>query len=426
LPPRHLKTGRLRPGGVAHITAVPPVSKEEGESQQEGAGRMPWTNNSSGGNGAGGPKGPWNRGPSTPGGGGTPPDFEGLLRRGQDNLRHFLPSGPGFGAGTLLVLLLIVVAIWLASGIYFVGASEQGIVLRFGKFVARTGPGINYHLPWPIETAEKLDVTHQRQINIGYRTAADNDDTANAGDDIPAEADMLTGDENIIDVNFTVYWVVKDAGDYLFKVEDPDSTIKAVAESAMREVVGRSQFENILTQDRETIQIEVKDLMQKTLDEYGAGVTITNVNMQKADPPSDVIDAYRDVQAARADQEKMRNVAEGYANKVIPEARGSAARIVQDAEAYRQQVIAEASGQAKRFLSVLAQYRTAPDVTKRRMYLETMSNILATMNKVIVDDSAKGVVPYFQLPNMLGNGGGGRTPQAPAQDATQAQGGGSQ
>ncbi len=213
---------------------------------------------------------------------------------------------------------------------------------------------------------------------------------------------MLTGDENIIDVNFTVFWVVKDAGAYLFDVEDPDATIKAVAESAMREVVGRSQFESILTQDREEIQIEVKDLMQKTLDEYGAGVTVTNVNMQKADPPGDVIDAYRDVQAARADQEKMRNVAEGYANKVIPEARGRAARIVQDAEAYRQQVIAEASGQAKRFLSVLAQYRSAPDVTRRRMYLETMSSILATMNKVIVDDSAKGVVPYFQLPNMLG------------------------
>jgi membrane protease subunit HflK len=196
-----------------------------------------------------------------------------------------------------------------------------------------------------------------------------------------------------------------------------------VAESAMREVVGRSQFEGILTQDREAIQIEVRDLMQKTLNEYGAGIAITNVTIQKADPPSDVIDAYRDVQAARADQEKMRNVAEGYANKVIPEARGRAARIVQDAEAYRQQVIAEASGQAKRFLSVLAQYRSAPDVTRRRMYLETMSAILGTMNKVIVDDSAKGVVPYFQLPNMLN--GGGRT-ASPSQDSAAGQSGASQ
>jgi len=362
---------------------------------------MPW-NNSSNGSGSGGPKGPWNRGP-TPGGGMRPPDIEEMLRRSQDRLRRFLP-GPGFTTGSLVVLLLIVAGVWLASGIYFVGAFEQGIVLRFGRFVARTPPGINYHLPWPIETAYTLDVTRQRQINIGYRTAADTEDTNAAGEELPAEADMLTGDENIIDINFTVFWVVKDAGDYLFNVEDPDATIKAVAESAMREVVGRSQFESILTQDREAIQIEVKDLMQKTLDAYGAGVTVTNVNMQKADPPSEVIDAYRDVQAARADQERLRNEAEAYANKVIPEARGRAARIVQDAEAYRQQVIAEASGQSKRFLSVLAEYRSAPDVTRRRMYLETMSGILAPMNKVIVDDSAKGVVPYFQLPNMLGSG----------------------
>jgi membrane protease subunit HflK len=367
---------------------------------------MPW-NNSSDGSGSGGPKGPWNRGPG-PGGGMRPPDIEEMLRRSQDRLRRFLP-GPSFTTGSLVVLLLIVAGVWLASGIYFVGAFEQGIVLRFGRFVARTPPGINYHLPWPIETAYTLDVTRQRQINIGYRTPADTEDNNANAEELPAEADMLTGDENIIDINFTVFWVVKDAGDYLFKVEDPDATIKAVAESAMREVVGRSQFESILTQDRETIQIEVKDLMQKTLDAYGAGVTVTNVNMQKADPPSEVIDAYRDVQAARADQERMRNEAEAYANKVIPEARGRAARIVQDAEAYRQQVIAEASGQSKRFLSVLSEYRSAPDVTRRRMYLETMSGILAPMNKVIVDDSAKGVVPYFQLPNMLGSGGARQT-----------------
>jgi modulator of FtsH protease HflK len=386
---------------------------------------MPW-NNSSGGNSSGGsgPKGPWNRGP-TPGGGMRPPDIEEMLRRSQDRLRRFLP-GPSFTTGSLIVLVLIVVGVWLASGIYFVGAFEQGIVLRFGRFVARTPPGINYHLPWPIETAYTLDVTRQRQINIGYRTAADAEDANANPEDMPAEADMLTGDENIIDINFTVFWVVKDAGDYLFNVEDPDQAIKAVAESAMREVVGRSQFESILTQDRETIQIEVKDLMQKTLDAYGAGVTVTNVNMQKADPPSEVIDAYRDVQAARADQERMRNEAEGYANKVIPEARGRAARIVQDAEAYRQQVIAEASGSSKRFLSVLEQYRRAPDVTRRRMYLETMSSILAPMNKIIVDDSAKGVVPYFQLPNMLGAPRAAAPQSASPQDNASSQGGGSQ
>ena len=371
---------------------------------------MPWTN-SSGGNGTGGPKGPWSRGPAPSGGGGgmRPPDFEDMLRRGQDSLRRFLPGG-GFTTGTLIVVLLGVVIVWLATGIYFVGAYEQGIVLRFGRYVARTPPGINYHLPWPIETAYTLDVTHQRQINIGYK--ASEDESSGTSEDIPAEAEMLTGDENIIDINFTVYWVVKDAGAFLFNVESPsdpadssNQTIKAVAESAMREVVGRSQFENILTQDRESIQIQVRELMQKTLDLYGAGVTITNVTMQKVDPPGEVIDAYRDVQAARADQERARNEAEGIANTIIPQARGNAARIVQDAEAYRQKAIAEASGQAKRFLSVLAQYRGAPDVTRRRIYIETMSGILGTMNKVIVDNSAKGVVPYFQLPNASGGPG---------------------
>lgn len=367
---------------------------------------MPWTNNSSNGNGTGGPKGPWGRGTSSSGGSGggmRPPDFEDMLRRGQDSIRRFLPGG-GFTTGSLIVLLLGVIIVWFATGIYFVGAYEQGIVLRFGRYVARTPPGINYHLPWPIETAYTLDVTHQRQINIGYRVS--DEDSNGSSTDVPAEAEMLTGDENIIDINFTVYWVVKDAGAYLFNVESPsdpsdpsNTTIKAVAESAMREVVGRSQFENILTQDREEIQIQVRELMQKTLDLYGAGVTINNVTMQKVDPPGEVIDAYRDVQAARADQERARNEAEGFANTIIPQARGNAARIVQDAEAYRQQSIAEASGQAKRFTSVLAQYRSAPDVTRRRIYIETMSGVLATMNKVIVDNSAKGVVPYFQLPN---------------------------
>ncbi len=379
---------------------------------------MPWTNSSGGngnGSGPGGPKGPWNRGPGAPGG----PDLEDMLRRSQDRLRGFLP-GRGFSTGGLIVVLLVVLVVWLLTGIYFVGTSEQGIVLRFGAYVNRTSPGLNYHLPWPIETAYSINVTGQRQITIGYHTQADSDDSNAVGEDIPAEADMLTGDENIIDINFTVGWEIKDAGAYLFNIEDPDSSVKAVAESAMREVVGRSQFEAISTQDREHIQMEVRDLMQKTLDEYGAGIVVTNVNMQKADPPGDVLAAYRDVQAARADQERLRNEAEGYANNVIPKARGNAARIVQDAEAYRQQVIAEASGQSRRFLSVLAQYRSAPDITRRRIYLETMTAVLAPMNKVIVDDSAKGVVPYFQLPSMLGGRGAAPT----AQGASQSQGGG--
>ena len=365
---------------------------------------MPWNNQP--GNGSGNPPpggGPWGRGPSG-GGGGQPPDFEELLRRAQERLRRILPGnfgGPGFGSGGLTIIALAILAVWLMSGIYVVSASEQGVVLRFGQFVARTAPGINYHLPWPIETVDIVDVTHPRQITIGYHTDTRNDDQT---EDVSQEGLMLTGDENIVNVNFVVYWVIKDAADYKFNVDNPDAAIKAVAESAMREVVGKTPIEPILTQDREPIQVEVRDLMQKTLDMYGAGVSVTDVKMQKVDPPDEVLDAYRDVQAARADQERMRNEAEAYANKIIPEARGKAARIVQEGQAYKQRVIAEASGEAKRFLSVYEEYRKAPEVTRKRMYLETMSSVLGGANKVLIDESAKGVVPYLPLPQLKTSG----------------------
>ncbi len=360
---------------------------------------MPWTNQNGNGNGGqqppGGGRGPWGRGP-TGGGGNTPPDFEELLRRSQDRIRRMLPGnfGPGFTGGGLAVAALALVVVWLMSGIYIVAASEQGVVLRFGQLVARTGPGINYHLPWPIETVYTPDVLHPRQISIGFSST----DVRNAdGETTNTDGLMLTGDENIVNVNFVVYWVIKDAADYLFNVEGPDIAIKAVAESAMREVVGKNEIEKILTQEREPIQNQVRELMQKTMDAYKAGITITDVKMQKVDPPNEVIDAYRDVQAARADQERLRNEAEAYANKIIPEARGKAARIVQEGQAYKERVIAEASGDAKRFISVYEEYRKAPEVTRRRMYLETMSQVLGPTNKVVIDNSVKGVVPYLPL-----------------------------
>ncbi|HEX3431204.1 MAG TPA: FtsH protease activity modulator HflK [Rhizomicrobium sp.] len=355
---------------------------------------MPWSNQS-GGNGQP-PRGPWGRG--SPGGGRMqPPDFGNAWRRMRGRLQRFLPGG-AVTAGGIVLALVAIIAVWLLSGIYFVTAREQGVVLRFGEYIARTGPGINYHLPWPIETVETPEVTTVNQITIGYRVGAEANDESEL-EAAREESLMLTGDENIVDVNFTVGWVIKDAAEYLFNVENQEQTIKAVAESAMREVVGQTQIEPILTQDRAPIEIQVRELMQKTLDGYQAGVTIVQVKMQKADTPAEVIDAYRDVQAARADQERMRNEAEAYANKIIPEARGRASKVIQDAEAYRQQVIAQAEGEAKRFLSVYAQYRNAPEVTRRRMYLETMSSILAPMNKVILDEGAgKSVLPYLPLP----------------------------
>jgi membrane protease subunit HflK len=362
---------------------------------------MPWNNQS--GNGNTPPsRGPWGRGPAnnnSGNSGGPSPNLEEWVRRSQERLRRFLPGG-ALTAGGIIILALGLLIVWLLSGIYFVTAREQGVVLMFGKYVARTAPGINYHLPWPIETVITPEVTTVNQITIGYRLSGDTSDDTGAGD-VPGESLMLTGDENIVDVNFTVGWVIKDAGEFLFNIEDQPQAIKAVAESAMREVVGQTQIEPILTEDRAPIENQVRDLMQQTLDTYHAGVQVTQVKMQKADTPSQVIDAYRDVQASRANQEQMRNAAEAYANKIIPEARGKASKIVQDAEAYRQQVIAEAEGEAKRFLSVYAEYKKAPEVTRRRMYLETMSQVLGPMNKTIIDESAgHGVVPYLPLPGL--------------------------
>ena len=375
---------------------------------------MPWTNQSGGSGPGGGGRGPWGRPPGGGGGGGQPPDLEELLRRAQERWRAMVPRG-GFTGGGLALIGLGIVVVWLLSGVYSVGADEQGVVLRFGQFVARTGPGINYHLPWPIESVLTPKVTRENQIDIGYRQLDDGQ-----SEEVEAESLMLTGDENIVDVNFTVFWVIKDAAAYLFNVQNPDAAIKAVAESAMREVVGQNQIEPILTQDREPVQIQVRELMQKTLDSYGAGVTITRVQMQKADPPGEVIAAYRDVQAARADQERMRNEGEAYANKVIPEARGRAAQIVQNAVAYKQQVIAEAAGDSKRFLSVLAQYKKAPEVTRRRIYLETMSKILGGTDKVVIDPSVgKGVVPYLPLPGLHGGRSGVSVTEGPLQGGGQ-------
>jgi membrane protease subunit HflK len=249
-------------------------------------------------------------------------------------------------------------------------------------------------------------VTRENQLNVGYAFPRPGSDAVR---DVPEESLMLTGDENIVDINFTVFWVIRDAGDFLFNVQSlgttQDLTIRAVAESAMREVVGRNEIEPILTANREPIQEEVRELMQRVLDSYGAGVTITRVQMQKADPPQQVLEAYRDVQAAVTDQDRMRNEAEAYANRVVPEARGGAARIIQQAEGYKQQVVAQAQGEAQRFVAVFDQYKRAPDVTRRRIYLETMQDILSNMNKVILDNrSGQGVVPYLPLPELQRQG----------------------
>ncbi|HEX3710292.1 MAG TPA: FtsH protease activity modulator HflK [Pseudolabrys sp.] len=366
---------------------------------------MPWTNQGGGGGGggggpwgSGGGKGPWGSGPNSPGP--TPPDLEEMLRRGQDKLRRFLPGGSLGGRGFAL-LGLAAIALWGFSGFFKVEPDELGVVLRFGKDVREVQPGLNYHLPYPIETALTPKALRVNKIDIGMRTVDDMRRGGSATRDVPEESLMLTGDENIVDVDFSVFWKVKPTGvgEYLFNIQNPEGTVKAVAESAMREVVGRSDIQPILTGARQTIETAVLDLMQKTLDRYGAGIVIQQVQLQKVDPPTQVIDAFRDVQAARIDLDRSVNEAQTYANRVLPEARGNVAKIIQAAEAYRQQTVAQATGQTSRFDKIYEQYKKAPEVTRERMYLETMERVLGGADKIIVDtkDGGAGVVPYLPL-----------------------------
>jgi modulator of FtsH protease HflK len=359
---------------------------------------MPWSNQSGGGPWGSGSRGPWGSGPQSQGP--RPPDLEEFLRRSQDRLRGLLPGNLG-GRGIALIGLVLV-ALWGFSGFYRVEPDEVGIVLRFGKYVGgEVPPGLNYHLPYPIETALTPPALRVNKMDIGMRPVEDMRRGTSVRE-LPEESLMLTGDENIVDVEFSVLWRIKPnaVGDYLFNVQNPEATVKAVAESAMREVIGQSNIQPVITGARDTIASGVQDLMQKTLDSYHAGILVQQVQLQKADYPAQVIDAFRDVQAARSDLERTQTEAQTYANRVVPEARGRAAKIIQDAQAYREQAVADAKGQTSRFLQIYEQYKKAPDVTRQRMYLETMEHILGGTDKTIIDTGGQpgpGVVPYLPL-----------------------------
>lgn len=375
-----------------------------------GAGGGPW--GSGGGGGGGG--GPWGGGPQRPGPGGGPPDLEELLRRSQDRLKRALPGGGGsLGVKGLAIAFVAIVVLWLATGFYRVQPGEVGVELVFGRFVGQTQPGLDYNWPYPIGSVETPDVLRVREITVGLRESEVARGTQTARD-VPEESLMLTGDENIVDVDFKVFWRINDAADYLFNIQNPEGTVKAVAEGAMREVVGRNDIQRVLTDQRERIQIDVQTLMQTVLDGYGAGVEITQVQMLTVDPPQQVIDAFRDVQAARADQERVQNEAQAYANRVIPEARGEAARILEGAAAYRDRTIAEARGQADRFIKIYEQYAESPDITRERIYLETMEQVLGKTDKIIIDGNmgGSGVVPYLPL-DRLDRGAPAAQPTAP-------------
>ena len=362
-------------------------------------------------NGNKGPWGgsPWGKTPPPRGNGGRrfepPPnfDFEVLIKKIQEWIRGksgSSGSGKGFyGKKQISILIAIILLLWLGSGFYRVQPDEQGVVLRFGEFVKNTQPGLNYHIPFPIESVLTPKVTKVNKVEIGFRSSANS--ATNVARDVVEESLMLTGDENIVNIDFAVFWVIKNAGYYLFNIQRPESTVKAVAESAMREVIGRSNIQSVFTEGRFTVEKETHSLIQTILDQYNSGIEITQVKMQKADPPDQVIDAFRDVQAARADLERQRNEAEAYANDVIPRARGKAEEILQQAEGYKQKVIADAEGIASRFLAVQEEHAKAPDVTRQRIFLETMESVFGDMQKVIVDSQAgSGVIPYLPLPEL--------------------------
>jgi membrane protease subunit HflK len=359
---------------------------------------MAWKNQGGGPWGSG-PKGPWGSGPQPVGP--RPPDLEDLLRRAQDRLQQFLPGGYFSGLGVVLALLAVIV-IWGLSGLFRVQSEELGVVLRFGQHVRTVGPGLSYHLPYPIETVLLPKALRVSTLNIGFALDDSQRRTRDGRRDIPEESLMLTGDENIVDVQFTVLWRIKPAGaaDYLFNIQNPEGSVKAVAESAMREIVGHSNIQGILTNDKDKIQLQVQERMQKVLDDYGSGIQVQQLQMGNVNPPNaDVIQSFNDVTNAKTELESLQNEAQTYANRIVPEARGRSAQITQAAEGYKQQAVAEAKGQSARFLKVYEEYKKAPDVTRERIYLETMERVLGNSDKLIYDggSSGQGIVPYLPL-----------------------------
>ncbi|MGE0108993.1 MAG: FtsH protease activity modulator HflK [Bdellovibrionales bacterium] len=337
---------------------------------------------------------PWGRDPKYHDNGGPPhgsmppPDMEETLRKIKEMVQPLKPKGHGHA---VIMALFVLLGAWLLSGFYMVGTEQMGVVMRFGAMDRTEEPGLHYRLPAPIETVLLPVVTAQNEIQIGFRKSSGE---RNRAIEVPEESLMLTQDENIIHVEFTVFWRIAHVGDYLFQIRDPDITIKMAAESVMREVIGQNKLQFALTQGRSEIAADARTRLQAMMDEYKAGITVTQINLQTVAAPEEVKDAFQDVVNARLDNERFQNQAAAHVNKVIPEAKGQAAKLLQQAMAYRDQKIAIAKGEAERFKSVLEAYNKAQDVTTQRLYLETMESILSNANKIITDGQA-GTVPLY-------------------------------
>ena len=358
----------------------------------------PWGGGGSGGGGNnnGGGGNPWGGRDRGPGGNSPPPpDLEELLRRGQDRLRRMIPGGFGSLRG-LWILAAAVLVFWGISGFYRVQPDEEGVELLFGKYVKTTQPGLNYWFPSPMGEVIRPKVTQTNQETIGFRG------TGNNVREMPQESHVLAGDQNIVDIQFVVQWRIHDAGEFLFNLRDPQGTVKVAAESALREVVGRNPLQATMTNQRDLISQQARELLQQIMDGYKSGVTILDLRIQKADPPKEVIDAFNDVQRAKQDEERLRNEALAYRNDIVPRAKGEAARMVQNATAEKEKLVKEGEGEAARFTAFYQTYVANKDITTRRMYLETMQEVLTKANKIIIDDKAKGsgVVPYLPLPEI--------------------------
>jgi modulator of FtsH protease HflK len=394
----------------------------------QGGGGGPWGGggNSGGGGGGGGqrPNNPWGGKPPGGGGGGggsKGPDFEDLVRKGQEQLRRYFPGGGGGGSGVGLSLravalgAIVLVAGWLTTGFYRVEPANVGVVLRFGEMDRITYPGLNWHIPYPIESVIQPNVSQVNQLAIGFRPGQENRRDRTMLD----ESLMLTSDQNILDVRFTVQWRIVDPAKFLFQVASPEITVKSVAEAAMREAIGQTPMTQAL-ENRNAVETRVRTAMQQLLDFYGAGITIEQVQFSAVEPPAQVIDAFRDVQRADQDRQRVQNEAEAYRNDIVPRARGEAQRLLQESEGYRQQVVARAQGDIAGYVALHEAYRLAPEVTRQRLYLEMMENVLRGNQKVIIDQTGgpggQSVVPLLPLNEILS-----RRPAAPA-GQTPAQG----
>lgn len=357
---------------------------------------MPWDNNTGGGGRNGNGGGPWGQPPSGGGGGnkrgGGSPNLEEILSRGRDQFKGGIPGGQW----TVIGLVALVIIFWAANAIYTVDPQERGVKLRFGKPVEISDPGLHFLL-WPMETVERVNVTENRTEIGSVGTNRQTND-----------GQMLSGDQNIVDVKFSVLWTVSDPAAYLFNVRDPDDMVKSIGESAMREVVGRRPAQDIFRDDRNGIQTDVLQIVRGIADSYKLGVNVSQIAIEQAAPPAEVANAFAEVQRAEQDQDRFQEEARQYANTLLGNTRGQAAQIREDAAAYKNRVVQEAQGEAARFLSIYQQYARAPGVTRKRLFLETMEEVLAGSDKVVIENGAngQGVVPYLPLPEIRPSGGG--------------------